>query len=352
MSYSGSHRFLTTNVLATSTLTCSATRPGLVSGVQKRGLGSATMSVQGSYTGDFAQLYTIEITSIENGAEVGQAVYHWRTADTLANTWEVSNIVTHDAFATLSAGLSIAFTTGAGADFAVGDAFQFFAYPFWSLAHLYDWRPDTQFVMQPVATKLFAIDCGVPTRIQAFILEQHNTNPTAQIVLRGNPTNAFTSPAYQLSLTPSTPCVAYLDQTYRYWQIQNTDTALVPWNIGACYLGPYVEPPYNAQRGATLTTNVAIRETKSPSNLAYQVALAQQREYTLQYAALTDEELAWFYALFQQQFDLDTGIITPCWFHFHSDHLDTLKMMRWHPEFAQVRNGPNINQLSITLQEI
>jgi hypothetical protein len=306
----------------------------------------------GSYSGAASLLYTIEIHSVLSGTEIGQALYRWRTSETAIGGWEAANVLTHTTVEALNYDVAICFTAGTGADFAVGDTFQLVTFPFWSLDHLFDWRPDTIFATTATASKIIAIDCGQVQQVRAFLLAGHTTDPTATIVLEGNTTSNFTSPLYQIVLTPTDPLILYLDRSYQYWQIRNTDATAVSWIIRSCYLGDYLECPYNAQKGATLKTSIATREVRSTINLPYTVALSRQAEYALSYNSLTDDDLAWFQNLFAGQYDLTTGLITPCWFHFHSDNLNTLKMMRWSPDFEQGRNGLNSNTLSITLQEV
>lgn len=89
----------------------------------KSGTGSATMTLSGVYGGPIGASYVVTIDAVSGGAEVGQATYKWSRDGGV--TWAATGLTTSAAPARLEYGVSVAFTSGAGADFALGDTWTF-----------------------------------------------------------------------------------------------------------------------------------------------------------------------------------------------------------------------------------
>ena len=116
-------RFLYSNLITTeSMLTVSSLRNGIVTSAKKEGTGSAVMTPSGNFSGATDLEYIVEIDSIAGGAEVGQATYKWSDG---GGTWDASGALTAAAPTLLNNGAYIAFATGTGADFVVGDKWYF-----------------------------------------------------------------------------------------------------------------------------------------------------------------------------------------------------------------------------------
>jgi len=117
------HRFLYNNLITSeSMLSVSSLRNGIVTGAKKEGTGSAVMTPSGNFFGAVDIEYIVEIDSIAGGAEVGQATYKWSDG---GGTWDASGVTTLAAPTLLNNGAYIAFATGTGADFVVGDKWYF-----------------------------------------------------------------------------------------------------------------------------------------------------------------------------------------------------------------------------------
>ncbi len=116
-------RFIYDNLVSTeSMITVSSLRIGLVTTAKKEGTGSAVITTSGNYSGATDIEYIVEIDSIAGGAEVGQATFRWSDG---GSVWDASGVTTPAAATELNNGVKIAFTTGAGADFVVGDKWYF-----------------------------------------------------------------------------------------------------------------------------------------------------------------------------------------------------------------------------------
>ena len=116
----GDHRFLYDNLIASELMiSVSSLRNGIVTAAKKEGTGSAIITTSGNFSGSIDAEYIVEIDSIAGGAEVGQATFRWSDGGA---AWNGSGILTAALATLLNKGTYVAFTTGAGADFVVGDA--------------------------------------------------------------------------------------------------------------------------------------------------------------------------------------------------------------------------------------
>jgi len=117
------HRFLYNNLIVSEPMiSVSSLRVGIVTSAKKNGTGSAVITTSGNFSGATDLEYIVEIDSIAGGAEVGQATFRWSDG---GGTWDASGVTTPAVATLLNNGVNIAFTTGAGADFVVGDKWYF-----------------------------------------------------------------------------------------------------------------------------------------------------------------------------------------------------------------------------------
>ncbi len=117
------HRFIWDNLITSETmLSVSSLRPGIVTTAKKEGAGSAIIVPSGAFSGAVDLEYIVEIDSIGAGAEVGQATFKWSDG---GGTWDGSGITTLATNILLNNGVYVKWTTGAGADFVVGDKWYF-----------------------------------------------------------------------------------------------------------------------------------------------------------------------------------------------------------------------------------
>jgi len=105
-----------------SMISVSSLRNGLVTSAKKEGTGSATITTSGNFTGSTDLEYIVEIDSIGGGAEVGQATFKWSDG---GGSWDATGVTTPAAPTELNNSIYITFTSGAGADFVVGDKWYF-----------------------------------------------------------------------------------------------------------------------------------------------------------------------------------------------------------------------------------
>ena len=119
----GKARFIYENLVEDETMiSVSSLRNGLVTSAKKEGTGSAVITTSGNFRGSTDLEYIVEIDSIVGGAEVGQATFKWSDG---GGTWDATGVTTPATATELNYGVMIAFTTGAGADFVVGDKWYF-----------------------------------------------------------------------------------------------------------------------------------------------------------------------------------------------------------------------------------
>ena len=133
-------RFLYNNLISESMFTVSSVRTGLVSNALKDGSGSATITTAGNYSGTTDLEYLVQIDSIAGGAEVGQATFKWSDG---GGSFDASGVTTDSSPITLNNGVTIAFTSGTGADFVVGDKWYFKGINNFSAGKMVDLNRDT-----------------------------------------------------------------------------------------------------------------------------------------------------------------------------------------------------------------
>ncbi len=133
-------RFLYQNLITTeSMLTVSSLRPGIVTSAKKEGAGSAILTPSGAFSGAVDFEYIVEIDSIAAGAEVGQATFKWADG---GGIWNGSGITTLATNILLNNGVYVKFTTGAGADFVVGDKWYFKGVNLFNAGKMIDFNRD------------------------------------------------------------------------------------------------------------------------------------------------------------------------------------------------------------------
>ena len=136
-------RFIYDNLISSeSMISVSSLRGGMVTGAKKEGTGSAVITVAGAFTGPIDLEYIIEIDGIGGGTEVGQATFKWSDGGGIWN----ATLVTTPAIATaLNYGITILFTGGAGADFALADRWYFKGINLFNAAKTIDRDRDTSY---------------------------------------------------------------------------------------------------------------------------------------------------------------------------------------------------------------
>ena len=196
----GNGRFLDDDLSPTiSQFTASSVRDGQVGLAVKTGSGSAVGLAGGAYTGSLDCQYRVEIDSIAGGAEVGQATFRWR--DGSVTGWNASGVLTSASPVTLNSGVTMKWTTGAGADFVVGDRWDFLTAAFFGFRQLIDRDPDTGFCTKTLASpEWIRRDLGAATRVTACLIDFHNLTAAATVAIKGNAADTWGAPSYSLAI--------------------------------------------------------------------------------------------------------------------------------------------------------
>ena len=376
----GEHTFLTVNLLADSTITITtdSLSPGIVSGTQKDGTGSAQLVASGAYSGDVDLLITVQVYDVTAGAEIGSALYRWRTNLTSPGAWEGTGITTHSAAATLVDDIDIRFITGTGDDFVVGDSWTFRAKATWQTGNMFDGDRGTFFRTDVLADpNTITIDLIDPQQFTVVVLYDHNLDtryelvdvdgntlvdvdgndlvtPDTTVTLKANTTASFGSPPYSQALTIADPLVLYLDQTYAHVQleIQDYGTPLGKVEIGGLYLGTYESLECNAAPGSSEELKHFTIGDPNPQGVLHQQVYAEQTVIQLSFPVVYNDEIDTLKAIVRQLFDVSTGRVSPFFFHLFSDESETLYLMDWRSSLPRSFDAVDVNATAITLAEV
>jgi hypothetical protein len=181
-----------------------------------------------------------------------------------------------------------------------------------------------------LAVPQFVIDVGSAQAVTALVIADHNLSTAAVVKLEGNSSNAWTTPAYSLTLTNASPYVSYLTQTYRYWRLTFNDlTNADGWvSLGKLYLGTYREVASGELWGATTWGSERIRErtrvrTVSEAGRSRRRVYSANESFALQYTTLSDTELATLQAVFDATYNLTTGQDLSIFVHYWNDEEET-----------------------------
>lgn len=336
-------------------LSVSSQASGIVSGVQKSGVGSASLAVTGRYAGATDRVCLIQIDTT-TGAQIGQATYRWRFLDMAAGEWGGSGIVTHAVAQPLQDGATLRFISGgSGADFASGDEWQFRVIAAWGAKNLLDLRRDTAYRSGFLeAPNTVTVDFGVATRITAFCLFDHNLTANATVTLMMNASNAWTAPAFSQALAVSAPIIVYLDQSYRYLRIALTDAANPDGQIriGLMYAGDYMQLEANADWGASETLLFNQASSSNAAGVTQDAIFTEQTELSLSFTGISNAEIDQLAAMFRAINLPGTRQLRPVFFHLFCDAPSSLKLMRLDPSLRRSYNGYLLNDTSIALKEV
>lgn len=311
-------RFLYNNLItAASMVSVSSLRNGLVTSALKNGSGSATLTPSGNFSGSEDLEYIVEIDSIAGGAEVGQATFKWSDG---SGTWDTTGVATSATNILLNNGVYIKHTTGAGADFVVGDKWYFKAINLFNAERVIDWDRDSSYRTTTLESpNTITIDLGSAKEIKALIIFDHNFSSGVTLSLKGNASDAWGAPAFSEAVSYSADKILhYLSsaQTYRYWQLQITDTSNPDTHIdiGELFLGTYFEPTDNFSYGTGVRD---IKSIISRQKTAY--GKSKRRFYNFQKLFSYDlnyiTDIADFVTMLEALADKDSGIIQPLYFN-------------------------------------
>lgn len=337
----GQLRFMPTNKIQNvSEITLSSQASGRISGVKKRGSGSAVMKRFGPFQGAFGLSYYIEVDSVSAGVSVGQATIRWRTSDTPEGDWESSGVLTATSPAIalsadgLGTNITINFTGAPGDDFVLGDNWQFECRANFGGEFLIDRNRNTYWKSTGIASENIVIDYGTPTKITAAILQDHNFTAAATVKFQANASDSWGSPSVDYTFATITdPLIYYLDATYQYnrWLIEdptNTDAFLQVANImHSEYL---TLQKVNSIWGAQQVPGMRLQENESEPGVLRRYWYADRDDLVLDFGrTLSNADVATLITMAETLRDTDNKQILPLWVHQFYDQPETLRLRDW-----------------------
>jgi len=253
----GKARFLYNNLITDeSMISVSSLRSGLVTGALKEGAGSAVIATSGTFSGTLDLEYIVEIDSIAGGAEVGQATFRWSDG---SGAWNASGVTTPSTPTELNNGVKIAFTSGSGADFAVGDRWYFKGVNLFNAGKMIDMDRDHRYRSAALESpNTVTINLGSAQTFDSLIIFDHNMTNAATIVFEADEAATFDSNGGSPDVSESVTWVSekilhYLasSKTKQYARLKITDAANPDGyiEIGELFLGVYLELTKNYIEG-------------------------------------------------------------------------------------------------------
>jgi hypothetical protein len=316
----------------------SGVRDGQVGLAVKQGTGSATGLAGGIYIGGVDRQYRVQIDSIGGGAEVGQATFKWRDGTVIG--WNASGVLTSTSPVALNNGVTFKWSSGSGADFIVGDRWDFTVAQFYGYRQLVDRDRDTIFQSKTLASpEWIRRDLGSAKQVTACVIHDHNLTSGATIILKANSADVWGAPPYSLAIPWAVDkIVAYLNQTYRYWRLEITDAGNPGSHIAIkWFLGLYAEPEDNFNRDwgqDRVATETVVRTDAGARRHLVQSA---QEEFRLAYRNLAQTDLDLLRAVEAAAHDVTNLRGCPLWFHRDSDLASEIYLVTM-PAKVQIRS--------------
>lgn len=300
----------------------SSLRNGIVSSALKEGSGSASMATSGNFSGSEDLEYIVEIDSIAGGAEVGQATFRWSDG---SGGWNASGVTTPAAATELNNGVKIAFTSGAGADFVVGDRWYFKALNLFNAGQMIDLNRDQRYRSAALGSpNTITVDLGSAQEIKALIVHDHNLTSGATILLEGDDADTFDSDGGNPQFSEAVDwneekIVHYLSAaaTRRYWRVSITDAAN-PDNyieIGELFLGGWLELSQNYVEGFSEETEIIADTNETPYGVGRTRFYNTRLTFEFEFGAMAAADVASMKSLIAAIADRTAGTIKPFWFN-------------------------------------
>jgi hypothetical protein len=334
-------RFLINPLANKDNTVASSQAAGTVTNAKKTGTGSATMTTSGSYTGANDKLITWQIDSLGTG-EIGSSTYRWKTSDTAAGTWEATGQATSTATTTLgSEGVEFTLTGGTGADFALGDKFQWWVYAEKGPGNLF--VNDRDLFWESAdgdLTDTLTITHGTPTQSTVMVIADHNLTSAATVTLN-----------LDVITTITDPLVHYYDNTIDPDRIliddpTNPDNHL---RIGKLYLGTWTEVDSGQVTGGA---NWGPGRTVNRNEVRNEAATGKERSrvytenesFPLAYTWLSQANLATLRSVWDYTSNVNTGENPSIWVHYWKDVDSSMMLCKMIGNFSPtyVRGGSSI----------
>ena len=317
-------RFLYDNLItAESMLSVSSLRNGIVTSAKKEGTGSAVMTPSGNYSGATDLEYIVEVDSIAGGAEVGDATYKWSDG---GGTWDADGVATAAAPTLLNNGVYIAFASGAGADFVVGDKWYFKGVNLFNAGKMIDRDRDHSYRSAALASpNTITITLDAEAEADALVIFDHNFTSAATITLWGDDAATFDSDGGNAQLIETVTWASgkilhYLtttDRTKKYWQLRITDTANTDLyiDIGELFLGSYMELSKNYSVGFSKGFELLHDSNKTPYGVVKKRFYNKQRIFTYDFRLISTTDLALLETMIDAIAIRSTGELKSFWFN-------------------------------------
>lgn len=353
-------RFMYNNLITSETmLAVSSLRNGVVMSALKNGTGSASMATSGLFTGQTDREYIVEIDSIVGGAEVGQATFKWSDG---SGGWNATGVTTPSSATELNNGVYIAFTSGTGADFVVGDKWYFKAVNMFNAGKMLTLSRDDRYRSAAIESpNTISITFDSEQAIDAVIIYDHNLTSAATITLWGDDAATFDSaggsPQVVETITWTTEKILHYlttsDRTKRYWQLRIDDAANPDLyiEIGELFFGSYFSPSKNYRYGESIETEFITSANKSQYGVRF-VRFANVLEvFALEFAGLPDSDITSFKALLDAITDRSTQEQKPIYFN-HDPASPSDVLICNIESFKRTKSYTNQNEVSIDMREV
>ena len=320
----GNARFLYNNLITSeSMLTVSSLRAGIVTAAKKAGTGSAVITITGSFSGAVDVEYTVEIDSIAGGAEVAQATFRWSDG---GGSWDATGVATSAANILLNNGVSIKWTSGSGADFAVGDRWYFKGINLFNAGKMLDRDRDHLYksaVLETLNTVI--VDFGEDKAPKALVAYDHNLSSAAVISLDMDSAATFDSgaggvPEVSEAVTWNAEKILHYiaaATSKRYARLGIADATNLEGHIqiGELFLGPYLEMTRNFAEGYS-EDNVLIKDTNTtPYGVERDRFYNIQKLFRFDFEAMPAADVASMETLLAAICSRSAGTLQPVWFN-------------------------------------
>lgn len=325
----GNARFLYNNLITDADMiTVSSLRTGIVTAAKKNGTGSAVITASGSYSGAEDLEYIVEIDSIAGGAEVGQATFKWSDG---GGSWDASGVATSAINVTLNNGVQVLWTTGAGADFVVGDKWYFKGINLFNASKMIDVDRDTKYRSSALESpNTITIDFGENQEITALIIFDHNFTSSATLLLEADDASSFDSDGGSAQFSEAVTWVSekilhYLSTatTRRYWRLSVTDIGNLDGfiEIGEFFLGTYMEPSKNFCAEYEKSITLLHAANINPYGKKMKRFFNAQRVFEYPYLGMSPADVTLFEAMISAVSDRAAGTLDS--FFFNDDSAET-----------------------------
>ena len=320
------HRFLYENLITEETMfSVSSLRAGIITNAIKEGTGSAELNPSGNYTGAIDKEYIVEIDSIAGGAEVGQSTFKWSDG---SGGWNATGVATSAGNISLGSGAYINFSSGAGADFVVGDKWYFRGINLFNAGKMIDNNRDSRYRSAALgAPNTIAVFLDADAEVKALAIYGHNFSSAATILLEGDSAPTYDSDGgnaeFSEAVTWTTGKILhYLSsaQIYQYWRLSVTDAANPDEyiEVGELFLGSYLALTRNYSNGWTESINTLKNTQVTQYGIERDRFYNFQRTWELDFDAISPADVTNIKTLLAALGSRSLGTFRPFYFNFDS----------------------------------